>query len=115
MKGSLSPDSDDICRPQSSGWLLLIGLIICLPLFYYWGNHIQIEPVRVLHLGEDGVLKVNKKFSWSLNPKEAKSIELDEEGWVELKDELLKGLAPGDYKIKWKEKNLWALIKLELF
>jgi hypothetical protein len=105
----------DISDPRKSGKILIIGLLITLPLFTWWGSNIKIHPIKIVNLDADGVFKNKKGSRWELNPKEAKYIKNQNGDWVQLNEKRIAEFPVGDYALKWESKNIWALIGLELF
>jgi hypothetical protein len=104
-----------ICHPGRSGRLLFLGLLICLPLFYWWGLGVRVHPVRTLEINERGDLVSIKERGRGLNFNQVQAIRNEQGKWEEFDPKSLEQLPPGEVELKWEAQNLWALIRSELF
>lgn len=105
----------EICHPGRSGLLLFLGLLICLPLFYWWGLGIRVHPVRKVEIDEREELVSIQKRSHDLNLEQVISIRKEEGEWEEFDSKHLGQLPPGKIELKLEAQNLWSLLRSELF
>ncbi len=115
MNPENTSNSLDISNPIKSGKILIIGLLITLPLFAWWGSHIKIHPIKVLMLNNKGVFTNKTESRWELDINKAQFIKNQNGEWVPFNMKEIKQLPEGDYSLKWQSKNIWSLIGLELF
>jgi|SaaInlStandDraft_1057018.scaffolds.fasta_scaffold02784_2 hypothetical protein len=104
-----------ICHPGRSGRLLFLGLLICLPLFYWWGLGLRVHRVRMLEIDERGELVSLKERGRALNLKQVEAIRNKEGEWEAFDPKRLERLPAGEIELKWEAENIWSLIRSELF
>ena len=108
--------------PRRSGWVLVLGLGFCVPLFAWWGANIKIHPVAQMKVDAHGKVELPSNLRWTLPMAEAVDVKVGSDSWQPISErftnansEQLTNANP-DQKIwlRWPPQSLWSLSGLEL-
>jgi hypothetical protein len=94
--------------------MLVLGLAFFVPLFYWWGANIHVQPVAEVELDVDGTWVLPLNVRWELPLGEAESFRVGLEPWKSTSENPWPEKSDDKVWLRWPAQSLWSLIGLEL-